>query len=61
MNPSSPLGDWAPLVGAGLCGAAVLFLMLDAVLSRAPRAAGLAPRPRGRRLATRRRAGGGGG
>jgi tight adherence protein B len=51
MNPSSPLGDWAPLVGAALCGAAVLFLVLDQVLSWAPRAVGLAPRVRGRGLA----------
>jgi tight adherence protein B len=51
MNPSTPLGGWAPLVGAGLCGMAVLFLLLEAVLSWAPRAVGLAPRRRGRGLA----------
>jgi len=51
MNPSSPLGAWAPLVGAGLCGAAVLVVLLGAVVSRAPRAVGLAPRRRGLGLA----------
>ncbi len=51
MNPSSPLGDWAPMVGAGLCGAAVLIFVLGTVLSRAPRAVGLAPRRRGLGLA----------
>ncbi|MEA2973302.1 MAG: tight adherence protein [Actinomycetota bacterium] len=51
MNPSSPLGDWAPLVGAALCGVALLLLLVETVLDWAPRAVGLAPRQRGRGLA----------
>lgn len=48
----APLGSWALALGGGLCGAAMLLLLLGLVGSRAPRARGLAltRTPRGRGL-----------
>jgi len=44
---SSPLGGWALVVGAALCGASLLALLLGGITFRTPRARGLATRDRG--------------
>ena len=46
-GPNAPIGDWALLVGGGLCGLALLSVLLLYAINRTPRARGLAAARRG--------------